>query len=74
MAILDEAMVPDTVKMQIIRNKLQVWQNTLYDAQLDARIAEALDDMQSKERATRRMKEAHKAIDFLEMLSLEGEP
>lgn len=58
--------IPQAIKRQITGQKLQVWRNTLYDCELDARVAEALDDQQAKVQASNRMKNALKAIDVLD--------
>lgn len=49
----------------IIDQKLALFRNTLYDAQLDGRIAQHLDNAQSIAAATNRMKEIHRTIDWL---------
>lgn len=54
------------IERYIITNKLQLWRNTLYDAQLDAKIGETLDDAEMKKQAIERMKKSQKAIDLLE--------
>jgi hypothetical protein len=65
---VSEIELPEATKIIILRNKLKLWKNTLYDAQLDARIAKVLEDERNEEQAAQRMKHAHKAIDFLSTL------
>ncbi len=54
--------VPVEVQAHIIQQKIQIWLNTEYDAQLDAEIAQVLSDDQMKAAAVLRMKNAKKAI------------
>ena len=54
--------VPVEIQAQIIQQKIQIWLNTEYDAQLDAEIAQVLDDAQMKAAAVQRMKNAKKAV------------
>jgi len=54
--------IPVEVQVQIIRQKIQIWRNTEYDAQLDAEIAQVLSDDQMLAAAVQRMKNAKKAI------------
>lgn len=58
--------VPVEVQVQIIQQKIQIWRNTEYDAQLDAEVAQVLDDAQMKAAAVQRMKNAKKAVAELE--------
>lgn len=62
-------------QLVIIDQKLALYRNTLYDAQLDGRIAQHLDNAQSIAAATNRMKEIHKTIDWLvkERRKVEGD-
>lgn len=60
--------ISDEIKRQLIEQKIDLWRRTYYDAELDAKIAEALDDPQLKRMATERMKKALKAVDVLEKL------
>lgn len=52
-------------QLVIIDQKLALYRNSLYDAQLDGRIAQHLDNAQQIAAATNRMKEIHKTIDWL---------
>lgn len=53
----------------LIENKIQQWINSRYDAELDARVAAALDNKEMLKQAEQRMKNALKAVDLLkEML------
>jgi len=65
---MSDAEISADVKSSLLKRKLQLWYNTLYDAQIDARIAETLEDQQMKDQAAARMKQAHKAIDLLKNL------
>lgn len=58
--------IPDEAKIFIIEQNRQKWANTLYDAELDAKIAEKLGDERLREQAAQRMKNALKALDVLE--------
>lgn len=53
-------------KAGLIKNKILLWENTVYDAQLDAEIDEMLGDEQGLAQAKTRMKNALKAIGLLE--------
>lgn len=66
--------VPVEIQIQIIQQKIQIWLNTEYDAQLDAEIAQVLDDDQMKATAVLRMKNAKKAVTSLKrkLSELEG--
>lgn len=57
--------IPIETQLIIIDQKLVLYRNTLYDAQLDGRIAQHLDNAQQITAATNRMKEIHKMIDWL---------
>ena len=63
--------IPVEIQAQIIQQKIQIWRNTEYDAQLDAEIAQVLADDQMKAQAVLRMKNAKKAITEL-MRKLNG--
>lgn len=52
---------------QIIERKIEMYENTLYDAELDARIAATLEDENMANSAKQNMKRATKAIDFLKV-------
>ena len=53
-------------KEALIRQKNAMWQNTIFDAQLDAEIAEALSDEPGLEQAKERMKKAMTAVKLME--------
>jgi len=53
-------------QLLILNNKMSLWQNTYYDAGLDAKIAEDIGNDKMTEIAAKRMKEALTAIGFLE--------
>ena len=58
--------IPTEAKIFIIKQNRQKWANTLYDAELEHRIAEKLKDTRMREKAAQRMKNALEAIDLLE--------
>lgn len=64
--------VPEGVKRQLLRQKIEVWRNTVYDAELDVRVADVLGDDRLKEQAAQRLKDAFKALDLLEGMLKEG--
>lgn len=57
--------IPNDTKLVLLTKKLEMWQNTLYDAQLDAEIAKMLGDEPLGEQSQARMKAALKAIELL---------
>ena len=61
----EEGTLPRVVKLKLLQDKIQLWRNTLYDAELDAKVAVALEDERNKEHAEQRMKAALKALDVL---------
>lgn len=66
LVILEDIM--DSLRQrQIIERKIEMYENTLYDAELEAKIADVLEDEQAKENAKRNMKRVMKAIDFLKV-------
>ena len=52
-------------KKQMLEQKLQLWKNTIYDAEVDARVAQAIGDDQLLETAKRRLGQAIKATDVV---------
>ena len=60
--------VPDEVKRGLLSGKLQLWRNTLYDAQLDIEVAKAIEDERLMQQSATRLKGALKAIDLLEKM------
>ena len=52
----------------LVQNKLLVWQNTLYDAQLDAQVAKLTEDNAMLEAAQRRIKQAIQAVELMKEL------
>ena len=57
--------IPNDTKLVLLTKKLEMWQNTLYDAQLDAEIAKMLGDSPLSEQSQTRMKAALKAIELM---------
>lgn len=53
-------------RLAILNSKLALWQNTYYDAELDAKIGQDIDKPQMEKQATTRMKEALKVIGWIE--------
>ncbi len=53
-------------RLAILNSKLTLWQNTYYDAELDAKIGQDINKPQMVEQATARMKEALKVIGWVE--------
>lgn len=67
-------MTPDPVtKELLIKQKLQLWHNTHYDAVLDAHIAEQLNDEQARAMARNRVDAALRVVAILEDLLASGE-
>lgn len=64
----DALRVPDDFKRQLIAQKIQMFLNTIYDAELDGKVAQMLGDERKQEGAEKRMKDALKAIDLLEKI------
>ena len=52
-------------KRQIITNKLQLWSNTLYDAELDVKTGKRVGNVALVKQGERKVKEAIGAIEFL---------
>jgi len=57
--------ISNDTKRVLLTQKLELWQNTLYDAQLDTEIAKMLSDEPLSEQSQARMKSALKAIELL---------
>jgi len=55
-------------KMQVLSMKIEVLENTIYDAELDAKVASILDDDAMATGAKSNMKRALKALDSLQKL------
>jgi hypothetical protein len=52
--------------VQLLQNKLRLWQNTKYDATIDLKIAEMLDSDPLKAQANKRLHDAEVVIEMLE--------
>ena len=67
--------VSKEVRLELANRKLAIWENTLYDAGLDNRIAQATKNMSKDKESQERMKEALIAVDVLknEIKELENE-
>ena len=52
-------------KSALVEIKIALWENTVYDAQLDVEVAELLDDIPAVQQAKARMKNALKVVGFL---------
>ena len=57
--------IPNDTKRVLLTQKLEMWQNTLFDARLDTEIAKMLEDEQLAAQSQARMKSALKAIELL---------
>lgn len=58
-------MIDGKVKRELLKQKVALWRNTKYDAQVDVQVADAIGDEELKKQATERIKSAIKAIDAL---------
>ena len=54
------------VRDQILGVKLELWKNTVYDATIDTKIGALVANKELEVGAQKRLKEAIKAVDFLE--------
>lgn len=59
------------VKLALLRRKRQEWENGHYDASLDVRIADVLEDDQMKQTSLARMKRALQALDEVDKMIAE---
>ena len=66
--------VSKNVKLEIINQKLQVFNNSLYDASLDERIARLTNNQEADKGIQKRMKDLIMAIDELEKVKGELDP
>jgi len=57
--------ISNETKCVLLTQKLTLWQNTLFDAQLDTEIAKMLEDEQLAKISQDRMKSALKAIELV---------
>ena len=53
-------------RVMVIRSKLEMWKNTVYDSSLDAKVGALVGNKGIEAAAQNRLKEALQAIDFLE--------
>lgn len=60
--------VTTETKRVLIERQLQTWRNTQYDAEVQVKVADAIDDSGMKETAVAQMQRAIRAIDVLEDL------
>lgn len=58
----------EKLKNRILAQKLELWQGTLYDAGLDAKVATVVDNKQLQQASEKRVKEAIQAIEYLTSL------
>jgi len=58
--------VTDEARKSILAQKITVWQNTAYDAELDAKVARALEDTDGEAQAKARLKKGLQAIETLQ--------
>jgi hypothetical protein len=57
--------IPNNVKIEILARKLAIWNNTLFDASADEKLARILEDKDLSKAAQARMKQALKAIEAI---------
>ena len=57
---------PKEIIIQMLKGKLKVWKNTVYDAGLDAKVALCTEDKRMLSSAQMRLKNALKAVEFIE--------
>jgi len=57
---------PKEVIIQMLKEKLRIWNNTVYDAGLDAKVALCTEDKRMLSGAQMRLKNALKAVEFIE--------
>jgi transcription elongation GreA/GreB family factor len=58
--------IPIVVKAQLVEEKMRLWTNTSYAAQIDLRVAKKLNDPQQEKAALEMMKKCEEAIMLLE--------
>ena len=58
--------IPRQIKLELLRQKLQLWRNTHYSASLDAKVAQSIGDDAMLSQATAAMKRALQAQDVIE--------
>lgn len=64
----EQYQIPDEIARGILANKIGMWQNTLYDAGIDFKVAEKIGDERLAAIAKERITKALKAIDLLTAL------
>ena len=63
----------NTIKMQILNQKLQLWENTIYSHTVDVEVAETIKDEQMKTNSMQRLTNAIKGRDAVKKLLAELE-
>jgi hypothetical protein len=58
--------IPIVIKAQLVEEKIKLWSNTSYAAQIDLRVAKKLNDPQQEKAALEMMKKCEEAIMLLE--------
>jgi hypothetical protein len=60
--------IPIIVKAQLVEEKMRLWTNTSYAAQIDLRVAKKINDPQQEKAALEMVKKCEEAIMLLEEL------
>jgi hypothetical protein len=60
--------IPIVIKAQLVEEKMKLWLNTSYAAQIDLRVAKKINDPQQEKAALEMMKKCEEAIMLLEEL------
>lgn len=58
--------VSKEVRLDLINQKLAIWNNTLYDAGEDAKVANIIENDNLKRAAEKRVREALKALEYFQ--------
>ncbi len=71
---LTEFNVPSETKKTIIKRQIQLWKNTLYEAQVQARVAQVIRNEEMQTAAAARAEEAIRAMDELGLILIDLGP
>jgi len=63
----------NTIKAQILRDKLALWENTIYSHKVDVEVADTISDNQMKANAVKALENAIKGRDTIKKLLAELE-
>lgn len=61
----DYGITPE-VRLSLIEQKLRLWRNTAFDAELDVKVAKVIDDLPAQQAAAKRLKDCLKVVAELE--------